>query len=51
VAEEWMLPGDEESPSPPDGYIMSFTHFHEHGLMTPTHRFLRGLLFYYKIEL
>ena len=50
-AEEWLLPGEEDLPSPPDGYIVSFTHFHDHGFMTPTLRFLQGLLHYYKIEL
>ena len=30
---------------------MSFAHFHERGFTTPAHRFLRGLLHYYKIEL
>ena len=50
-AEEWLLPGNEDSPSPPDGYVVSFAHFHEHGLTTPTHKFLRGLLHIYKIEL
>ena len=49
--EEWLLPGEEDLPSPPDGYVVSFTNFHERGLMTPTHKFLRGLLHYYKIEL
>jgi len=39
-AEEW-----------PDGYVVSFTHFHERGFTTPAHRFLRRLLHYYKIEL
>ena len=51
LAEEWLLPGDEDLLSPPDGYVVSFTHFHERGFMTPTHKFLRGLLHYYKIEL
>ena len=37
--------------SPPDGYVVSFTHFHEHGLATPTDKFLWGLLPFYKIEL
>ena len=37
-------------PSPPDGYVVSFAHFHERGFVTPAHRFLRGLLYYYKIE-
>jgi hypothetical protein len=36
----WILLRDEETPSPPDGYVISFMHFHERGLMTPTHRFL-----------
>ena len=49
--EEWLLPGDEDLPSPLDGYVVSFAHFHEHGFMTPAHRFLWGLLHYYKIEL
>jgi hypothetical protein len=48
---EWILLGDEEVPSWPDGYIVSFMHFHERGLATPTHRFLQGLIHYYKIEL
>ena len=50
-AEEWLLPGEEDVPSPPDGYVVSFAHFHERGFVTPTHRFLQGLLHYYKIEL
>ena len=31
--------------------VVSFALFHERGFTTPTHRFLRGLLHYYKIEL
>ena len=50
-AEEWLLPSDEDLPSSPDGYVVSFAHFHERGLATPTHKFLRGLLYFYKIEL
>ena len=50
-AEEWLLPGEEDLPSPLDGYVVSFAHFPERGFATPTHRFLRGLLHYYKIEL
>ena len=37
-------------PSPPDGYVVSFTHFHKRGFATPAHKFLWGLL-HYKIEL
>ena len=43
-AEEWLLPGDEDLSSPPDDYVVSFAHFHERGLATPAHKFLRGLL-------
>ena len=50
-AEEWLLPGNEDSSSPLDGYVVSFAHFHERGLMTPTHKFLQGLLHFYKIQL
>ena len=50
-AKEWLLPGEEDLPSPPDGYIVSFAHFHERRFVTLAHRFLRGLLHYYKIKL
>ena len=50
-AEEWLLPSDEDLPSPPNGYVVSFAHFHEWGLTTPAHKFLQGPLHYYKIEL
>ena len=30
---------------------MSFARFHERGFATPAHKFLRGLLDYYKVEL
>ena len=43
-AEEWLLPSNEDSWSLPDGYMVSFAHFHERGLVTPAHKFLRGLL-------
>ena len=51
TAEEWRLPGDEDAPSPPDGYVVSFAHFHKRGFATPAHKFLRGLLNYYNVEL
>ena len=51
LVEEWLLPGDEGSASPPDSYVVSFAHFHERGFVTPAHKFLQGLLHYYKIEL
>ena len=49
--EEWLLPGKDDLPSSANSYVVSFAHFHECGFMTPAHRFLRGLLHYYKIEL
>ena len=50
MAEEWLLPGEEDVSSPLDSYVVSFAHFHEHGFATPTHIFLWGLLHYYKIK-
>ena len=47
VVEEWQLPGDEDEPSPPEGYVVSFALFHERGFAVPAHKFLRGLLEYY----
>ena len=49
--EEWLLLGKEDLPSPPDGYVVSFVHFHDCRFATLTHKFLQGLLHYYKIEL
>jgi len=51
LAKEWLLPGKEDIPSLSDGYVVSFAHFHVRGFATPAHKFLRGLLHYYKIEL
>ena len=48
---EWIVPSGEDEPSPPNGYVISFIPFHEHGLVTRPHRFLQGLLHYYGIEL
>ena len=48
---EWQLPSNEGVPLPPEGYVVSFAHFHERGFATPTHKFLWGLLHYYKVEL
>ena len=49
--QEWLLPGDEGEPVSPEGYVVSFAIFHERGFAVPTHRFLRGLLDYYEVEL
>jgi hypothetical protein len=50
-ANEWLLSNGRDSPLLPDGYVVSFAHFHVRGLMAPPHRFLLRLLHYYKIEL
>ena len=50
TTEEWLLLDEEDMPLPPDGYVVSFAHFHEHWFATPAHRFLWGLLQYYKIK-
>ena len=50
-AAEWLVPGREEAPAPPDGYVVSFALFHERGLTVPPHPFFRGLLHHYQIEL
>ena len=51
TAEEWRLPGNEDEPSPPEGYVVSFAQFHERGFAILAHKFLRGLLDYCKVEL
>jgi hypothetical protein len=48
---EWIIPDNEDKPMPPDGYVISFIPLNERGLVMPLHRFLRGLLDYYDIEL
>jgi hypothetical protein len=47
---EWMVPG-EADPTPPPGYVVSFTPFHERGFGVPASRFMRALLHYYGVEL
>nr|TKW07288.1 hypothetical protein SEVIR_7G301209v2 [Setaria viridis] len=51
AAGEWELPGTEQVPTPPSGYVVSFAHFHERGFASPPSRFFRGLLHYYGLEL
>jgi hypothetical protein len=45
------VPDSHDFPTLLDGYVVLFAHFHDHGLATPAHRFLLGLLHYYKTEL
>jgi hypothetical protein len=51
AAHEWIVPDDHNFLDPPDGYVVSFAHFHDHELVAPAHLFLLGLLHYYKIKL
>jgi hypothetical protein len=51
AAEEWLVPGHKELPAPRDGYVVSFTHFHERRFGTPPHPFFWGLLHHYHLEL
>ena len=30
-AVEWLVPGREDAPTLPDGYVISFAPFHKHG--------------------
>jgi hypothetical protein len=48
---EWVAPGNEADPTPPLGYVVSFTPFHERGFGMPTCRFMRALPHYYGVEL
>ena len=45
------MPSRKDAPAPPDGYVVSFTPFHERGLTIPPHPFFQGLLHHYQIEL
>jgi hypothetical protein len=48
---EWLAPGSEADPTPPPGYVVSFTPFHERGFGMPACRFMRALPHYYGVEL
>jgi hypothetical protein len=48
---EWFAPGDEQEPTPPAGYVISFTSFHERGFGVPISHFMRALPHYYTVEL
>jgi hypothetical protein len=48
---EWYAPSDKQEPTPPTGYVVSFTMFHERGFGVPASRFMRALPHYYAVEL
>jgi hypothetical protein len=50
-AVEWIVPGDESVPRPPSGYVVSFVAFHERGFYVTAGRFIRGVLFAYRLQL
>jgi hypothetical protein len=50
-AVEWIVPADESVPRPPRGYVVSFVAFHERGFSVPASRFIRGVLFTYRLQL
>ena len=47
----WRAPAGEDFPRPRDGEVVSFLVIHERGLGYPVHRFLRGLLKEWGLEL
>jgi hypothetical protein len=48
---EWMAPPSGATPSPPQGYVLSFVSFHERGFGVPASRFMRAILHTYGVEL
>ena len=50
-AQEWIVPGNEPTPQPPSGYVVSFMNFHDRGFALPANMFFRGLLHEYGIQL
>jgi hypothetical protein len=45
------FPSTERIPKPPSGFRVMFFDFLLRGLSLPTHEFLRGLLFFYSVQL
>ena len=50
-AMERLVPAHEDVLMPPDGYLISFTPFHERRFAIPPHPFFWGLLHHYQTEL
>jgi hypothetical protein len=49
---EWIVPpAEDRAPNPPDGYVVSFIRFHEHGFAAPASHFMRALCHRYGVEL
>jgi hypothetical protein len=50
-AGDWMVPGGEEEPHPPPGYVVRFLVYHARGFAMPAHRFLHEILHHFDLEL
>jgi hypothetical protein len=50
-AAQIIFPSEEHVPSSPEGYRVMFLSFLLRGLSLPAHKFLRGLLFVYDVQL
>jgi hypothetical protein len=48
---EWLESSNEQEPTPPAGYVVSFTAFHEQGIRVLASHFMRALPHYYWVEL
>jgi hypothetical protein len=48
---EWNVPGEKSVPRPPKGCVVSFMDFHERGYSVPTWRFIRVVLYEYRLQL
>jgi hypothetical protein len=44
-------PAEDREQNPLERYVVSFMKFHCHGFGSPTNRFMRALLHYYRVEL
>jgi hypothetical protein len=50
-AVEWKVPREESVPHPPRGYVVLFVDFHEPASPSPRGRFIRAVLFEYRLHL
>jgi hypothetical protein len=48
---EWKVPREESVPHPPRGYVVLFVDFHEPASPSPRGRFIRAVLFEYRLHL
>jgi hypothetical protein len=49
---EWIVPpAADRAPNLPEGYVVSFIHYHERGFNAPASRFMRVMCHHYGVEL